>query len=252
MAVAWDLELRLRGRGRSTTSPTRSSTAPRCRRRSSSRPIPTPASAARVTVDGERARARRLAGDDRPQLGRRARRALDLDPGATSSAAATATSTPALGRIKVGPLTTPWVGNAMLCLDGEQHRLGGFDRIRSTRIDDEPTECEFELTGKDDQGPRPGLLGAAQLRRLGLRRPGRARAQHAQLLDLRPRADRRAQGPRAAAARVRRRRRLRDRHARDRPRDPAAAVSGRLSLLAVLERRPGRAQAEPSSQGVAR
>ena len=54
----------------------------------------------------------------------------------------------ALGRIKVGPLTTPWVGNAMLRLDGEAHRLGGFDRIRSTRIDDQPTECEFELTGK--------------------------------------------------------------------------------------------------------
>jgi hypothetical protein len=55
----------------------------------------------------------------------------------------------ALGRIKVGPLTTPWVGNAMLCLDGQMHRLGGFDKIRSTKIEDEPTECEFELSGKD-------------------------------------------------------------------------------------------------------
>lgn len=55
----------------------------------------------------------------------------------------------ALGRIKLGPLTTPWVGNAMLSIDGESHRLGGFDRIRSTRVDDEPTECEFELSGKD-------------------------------------------------------------------------------------------------------
>jgi hypothetical protein len=55
----------------------------------------------------------------------------------------------ALGRIKVGPLTTPWVGNAMLSLDGELHRLGGFDKIRSTKVDDEPTECEFELAGKD-------------------------------------------------------------------------------------------------------
>ena len=54
----------------------------------------------------------------------------------------------ALGRIKVGPLTTPWIGNAMLRLDGEAHRLGGFDRIRSTRIDDRPTECLFELAGK--------------------------------------------------------------------------------------------------------
>jgi hypothetical protein len=55
----------------------------------------------------------------------------------------------ALGRIKVGPMTTPWVGNAVLCLDGERHRLGGFDRIRSTKVDAEPSECEFELTGKD-------------------------------------------------------------------------------------------------------
>lgn len=54
----------------------------------------------------------------------------------------------ALGRIKVGRLTTPWIGNAMLQIDGERHRLGGFDRIRSTQIDDEPTECAFELGGK--------------------------------------------------------------------------------------------------------
>ena len=55
----------------------------------------------------------------------------------------------AVGRIKIGPMTTPWVGNGILSLDGERHRLGGFDRIRSTRIEDEPTRCEFELTGKD-------------------------------------------------------------------------------------------------------
>jgi hypothetical protein len=57
----------------------------------------------------------------------------------------------ALGRIKVGPFTTPWVGNGMLRFDGEAHRLGGFDRIRSTRIDDRPTACEFGLTGKGVQ-----------------------------------------------------------------------------------------------------
>jgi hypothetical protein len=54
----------------------------------------------------------------------------------------------ALGRIKVGPLTTPWVGNGMLHFGGSEHRLGGFDRIRSTRIDDRPTACGFELSGK--------------------------------------------------------------------------------------------------------
>jgi hypothetical protein len=55
----------------------------------------------------------------------------------------------ALGKIKIGPLTTPWLGNAVLHLDGETHRLGGFDRIRSTKVEDEPTACEFELAGKD-------------------------------------------------------------------------------------------------------
>jgi len=54
----------------------------------------------------------------------------------------------ALGRIKLGPLTTPWIGNGVLRIDGSTHRLGGLDRIRSTKIDDEPTSCDFELTGK--------------------------------------------------------------------------------------------------------
>lgn len=54
----------------------------------------------------------------------------------------------ALGRIGIGPLTTPWIGNAAISLDGETHRLGGLDRIRSTEVDEEPTGCEFELSGK--------------------------------------------------------------------------------------------------------
>ncbi len=52
-----------------------------------------------------------------------------------------------LGRIKVGPMTTPWIGNAMLSLDGELHRLGGLNR--STRVDAAPTRCEFELGGRE-------------------------------------------------------------------------------------------------------
>jgi hypothetical protein len=54
----------------------------------------------------------------------------------------------AVGRIKVGPLTTPWIGNAHLVLDGVEHRLGGFDRIRSTKVSERPTRCDFGLTGK--------------------------------------------------------------------------------------------------------
>ena len=53
----------------------------------------------------------------------------------------------AVGRIKVGGATTPWVGNAMLMLDGEPHRLGGFGHIPSTQVSEEPTAASFELKG---------------------------------------------------------------------------------------------------------
>jgi hypothetical protein len=55
----------------------------------------------------------------------------------------------AAGRIKIGPLTTPWVANGMLRIDGVEHRLGGFDRILSTKLDEEPTSCRFEISGKN-------------------------------------------------------------------------------------------------------
>ena len=53
----------------------------------------------------------------------------------------------AVGRIKVGGATTPWVGNAMLMLDGQAHRLGGFGHIPSTQVSEEPTGARFELKG---------------------------------------------------------------------------------------------------------
>jgi hypothetical protein len=54
----------------------------------------------------------------------------------------------AVGRIKVAGMRTPWVGNAMLCLDGTEHRLGGFERVRSTKVEEEATSCRFSLHGK--------------------------------------------------------------------------------------------------------
>jgi hypothetical protein len=54
----------------------------------------------------------------------------------------------AVGRIKVGGRTTPWVGNAMLMLGGTSHRLGGFGQIWSTQVEEEPTGARFELRGK--------------------------------------------------------------------------------------------------------
>jgi hypothetical protein len=54
----------------------------------------------------------------------------------------------AVGRIKIGPLTTPWVGNGMLRIGDTEHRLGGFDRIFSTKVFEQPTSCRFQLSGK--------------------------------------------------------------------------------------------------------
>jgi hypothetical protein len=54
----------------------------------------------------------------------------------------------AVGRIRVAGRTTPWVGNGMLMLDGEAHRLGGFGHVPSTQVSEEPTGARFELKGK--------------------------------------------------------------------------------------------------------
>jgi hypothetical protein len=54
-----------------------------------------------------------------------------------------------LGRIKLGPLTTPWIANAGLVLDGERHRLGGPEKARSTTVRETATRCDFVLPGRD-------------------------------------------------------------------------------------------------------
>ena len=54
----------------------------------------------------------------------------------------------ALGRIKLGPVTTPWVANGNLHLDGTEYRLGGPERLRSTDVDETPECCRFTLKGK--------------------------------------------------------------------------------------------------------
>jgi hypothetical protein len=54
----------------------------------------------------------------------------------------------AIGRIKLGPLTSPWIANGVLSLEGERHRLGGAERVRGTKIDEAPDHCEFTFPGK--------------------------------------------------------------------------------------------------------
>jgi hypothetical protein len=55
----------------------------------------------------------------------------------------------AIGKIRLGPLTTPWVANGVLSLGGRRHRLGGIERVRSTEIEESPTGCRFVLPGRD-------------------------------------------------------------------------------------------------------
>jgi hypothetical protein len=52
----------------------------------------------------------------------------------------------AIGRIKLGPLTTPWVGNGALSVDGERLALGGPGR--RVGVEERPERCDFTLPGK--------------------------------------------------------------------------------------------------------
>jgi hypothetical protein len=53
----------------------------------------------------------------------------------------------AIGRIKIGPWTTPWIGNGVLSLAGERHAIGGIEKARATKIDEHPDHCTFTLPG---------------------------------------------------------------------------------------------------------
>jgi hypothetical protein len=53
-----------------------------------------------------------------------------------------------LGRIKVGSVVVPWLGNGVLSLDGTRHRLGGPQRARQTLVDERPAGCRFVLAGE--------------------------------------------------------------------------------------------------------
>jgi hypothetical protein len=55
----------------------------------------------------------------------------------------------AVGRIKIGPWTTPWIANGVLSLSGDRHRIGGLERVRATRIDEQPDYASFTLPGAD-------------------------------------------------------------------------------------------------------
>jgi hypothetical protein len=52
----------------------------------------------------------------------------------------------AIGKLKLGPLTTPWVANGALSIGGVRHALGGPGR--SVEIREAPDRCEFVLPGR--------------------------------------------------------------------------------------------------------
>lgn len=54
----------------------------------------------------------------------------------------------AAGRIKIGRMTTPWVANGQIVLGGDPYRLGGFDRIYGTELDEGPSACDFTFPGR--------------------------------------------------------------------------------------------------------
>ena len=205
----------------------------------------------RLEVDGERIELDGLARDDRPQLGRRARRALGLAPGhrLRRPLAGGLLRRRSAGSRSAGR-TTPWVANAMLMLDGEGATGSAASAtIREHRGRRAADRLRASTSPARTSGPRPGLRRRQGLRRLGLRRPGGARAQHAQLLGLRPRADRRTPAARPRALTRRGAAAYEFGHARDRPRHPDPALPRRLkpsraALLLLLEEHPGVGSAE--------
>jgi len=54
----------------------------------------------------------------------------------------------AIGRIKLGRFTTPWIGNGVLFAEGELYRLGGPGAVRSTVVRETPHGAQIVLPGK--------------------------------------------------------------------------------------------------------
>ena len=55
----------------------------------------------------------------------------------------------AIGRIKLGRWTTPWIANGELSLAGRRYRLGGLERTRQTRVAESPERALFVLPGRE-------------------------------------------------------------------------------------------------------
>jgi hypothetical protein len=69
----------------------------------------------------------------------------------------------AIGKLRLGPVTTPWIANGALSVGGERHALGGPGRRVEVR--EAPERCEFLLPGSGlrvrgtVQAPREAVVG---------------------------------------------------------------------------------------------
>ena len=54
----------------------------------------------------------------------------------------------AVGRVKVGPFTTPWMGNGGISIEGRRYRLGGIEKTRGIRVNERPSRCDFVIPGQ--------------------------------------------------------------------------------------------------------
>jgi hypothetical protein len=102
----------------------------------------------------------------------------------------------AIGKLRLGPLTTPWVANGAVSLRGERHPVGGPGR--RARVRETPSGCDFALTGK---GLRVrGSVGAARKDFVGwvYADPDGSSEHHAlncSIADMRLRVERRGESP---------------------------------------------------------
>ncbi len=83
----------------------------------------------------------------------------------------------AIGRMKLGPVTTPWVANGALSVAGDRHAAASGEGHRV------PGPLHVRAVGRRRGGARHGRGAARALRRLGVRGPGRLRAPRRELLD---------------------------------------------------------------------
>ena len=137
----------------------------------------------------------------------------------------------AIGRVRLGPLTSPWIASGGISIRGERHALGGAERIRSTEMRESPSGCEFALPGNGIVVR--GKVGSDPRNFVGWVYADPGGSEHntvnCSIADMTLTVSREGAPGRRAAHR--RRRQLRARNARDRPWRSGPAFSRRLTTI---------------------